>query len=55
MGKAPVTVPIPLLIFKDIRVLGFWISGTLSEKLGLEVRVRHCSTEGSVLRCNSDR
>jgi mitochondrial enoyl-[acyl-carrier protein] reductase / trans-2-enoyl-CoA reductase len=28
MAKQPVTVPAPLLIFKDVRVRGFWCSGS---------------------------
>ena len=27
MAKQPVSVPAPLLIFKDLRLRGFWISG----------------------------
>lgn len=34
MGKQPVTVPIPLQIFKDVRTRGFWISGRASKELG---------------------
>lgn len=40
MGMAPVAVPAPLLIFKDIRVRGFWISGRRSEELGLQGKAR---------------
>lgn len=30
----PLTIPAPLLIFKDLRARGFWISGNATEKMG---------------------
>jgi NADPH:quinone reductase-like Zn-dependent oxidoreductase len=36
MSMQPVSIPTSLLIFKDITCRGFWLSGTWSEKQGLE-------------------
>lgn len=32
MGMQPVSVPAGLLIFKDIRFVGFWLSGSSRQK-----------------------
>lgn len=38
MSLQPVAIPAPLLIFRDIRVRGFWLSGRWAQQQGLAGR-----------------
>jgi mitochondrial enoyl-[acyl-carrier protein] reductase / trans-2-enoyl-CoA reductase len=54
MSRKPVTVPTPVLIFRDVRVRGFWISGLseesadTSKKRELLDRLSHLVLDGAI-------